>query len=74
MERRIGSTQRAHHRLGENGQLRTDVAVSDDAECLPSNLVAALGDLLPITSAQLRGSIDQLAGEGNGLANDELSD
>ena len=61
-------------RFGEDRELRTDVAVTDDAECLPADLPTALGLLVPDSLAQLEAAFKVLTRERNDLGYDELRD
>ena len=42
------------HGLGEDGELRADVAVADDAEGVPAHLVGTVGALVPHAAVQAR--------------------
>ena len=61
-------------RFGEDRELRTDVAVTDDAERLPADLPAALGLFVPDSLAHLEAALKVLPRERNDLGYDELCD
>ena len=62
------------HGLRQDGQLGTNVSVSDDTECLSADLPALGGDLVPGTVVKLIRAVTELASESDDLANNELSD
>mgnify|MGYP007051648730 CR=1 FL=1 len=60
--------------LSQDRQLRTNVAVSNNAQRLASDLPAALGLLVPDASLELISAVEELSGEADELGDDKLSD
>jgi hypothetical protein len=60
--------------LGENRELRADVAVADNAEELAPHLVAPLRHLEPGAAVALHAAVAKLARERDDLADHELGD
>ena len=61
-------------RLGQDADLRADVAVADDAERLAADLVGGRGTLPPPALVHLPRAIRQAAGEGDDLGDHQLRD
>ena len=61
-------------RLGDDRELRADVAVADDAEHPAADLVGALGGLVPQAVVHLLRLLRQSSRERDDLADDELDD
>ena len=60
--------------FGENGELRADFAVADDAELFAANFVAALGGFIPLAAVKLLAFCDDAAGEEKNFAEDHFDD
>ena len=58
----------------EDGQLGTDVTVTNDTEGFASNFPAALGLFVPDTLTHLETTLEVLSRESNDFGQDELSD
>eukprot|EP00047_Mylnosiga_fluctuans_P005519 m.240980 g.240980 ORF g.240980 m.240980 type:complete len:346 (+) comp13761_c0_seq1:10-1047(+) len=61
-------------RLGQDRQLRADVAVADQTQRLATHLVAAIGRLLPLAAVQLHAAVACLPGQHDDLGHHQLGD
>jgi hypothetical protein len=62
------------HSLSKDGQLRSNVSVSNDSEGLSTDLPAAGGNLVPGPLVHLHGTVTKLASEHDDLGDDQLGD
>lgn len=60
------------HRFSQDRQLSANVAITNDAQDLATDLVTCLGDLVPDTLVHLHIAIAQLTGKHDDFTNDKL--